>query len=191
MRKLTVALVCGLLSASVVRADCPDATNQITNCGFEVNLAGWINSSATMTRSTEAARTGSASLSLEAINAINPAEAWHDCMALAPSTVYNFGAFFRLSSSSAGSPEYCDVELLAFTTGDCTGATVYPTTANVNPAVGVWTKSQGSFNTGTSYASFRPVIRCQNAGAIFTVLTDDVYVGTGQVPVELTGFSAD
>jgi len=183
-----------LLSASAM-ADCAgESGNEVANCGFNDDLAGWaMVTGDSFSHVTSGQRSGAGAASVNAFDASGNfvLSIESDCFVPSEDTGYAYGAQFQLAAA-VGSTVECRALMTTYTMASCAGsASVTNPTFTIINASSYSAQVTTPLNT-TGISSAKLTVACASfTGSDFIALIDDVFAGPGLTPVELQHFSID
>lgn len=159
---------------------CPQASNAIGNCGFEVDTANWsVPIGDSITRTTAVSHSGVASAQVDASES-GTLLIRSTCLSLTSSANYGFGAFVRHVSGTA--PSSCKAQLRQNSDVACSQSVSFMDT----PLLPVNTTSwSGLFRSITSLGTTQSGwldVSCIGGDDSTMVVIDDVFLGIGLEP---------
>jgi hypothetical protein len=203
-----VALVLTLPAVTPASA-CQVAANLIANCGFPTDTANWsiLNVGGTWGTlafsGSDGATPGTGPGSAEVVAAMNGPGDFRagvmQCIGAAtgvpdvPTDTYNAGGDARLVTAAIGDAS-CSMDVVGFTSNDCSTGLVAPASGSGSFAVGnTWV--QGNIPgfavvSIPNVLSVRLFIACTHT-VPFTMHFDDLFFGVGLTPVELQSFTIE
>lgn len=179
MVKSVPAFVLACAVCSMTFAVCPDGANLVANCGFELDTSSWSPlGSSSLQRTTTAAHSGVASGEVLA-DGSGTLQIRSACVAIAPSTTYAFGAYFRHALGAL--PGTCKVQIRQDTDGACSVSPIFAETPHLTITSSYWSLVDSTITTaGTTHSAFLDV-SCIGGDPTTKVDIDDVFLGVGLV----------
>ena len=173
--------------------NCNDGINAVRNCGFDTDLARWMQERGTFQHVSNdgSAKPGSMNIVAQVLDK-SPSQSAADalqCIPVMPRTAYDFRVDARVIQGPITNG--CAVSVTEFSTLDCSGGGLQSETMAFTP-VGIWTRSPvGTLTTMAEAVAVELRLSCHSTTDSFEVRADDFFLSTGPVPVELQHFSIE
>jgi len=168
-------LVVSLLVAAVVQAaDCTQAGNLVSNCGFDTDLADWtIGAADSSSHIPDDGGFALGSAELDRHDGIGAIEIISSCIEVVQATSYNVGVGYRLLSGMLSTS--CTLSVWQFPLVACSE---FDSSLNIGFwLTAVWSERFDEVVTGTGINSIKLRLACTSGGSDFVLRVDDFLFG--------------